>query len=252
MAIDYTLNWSDDVLKTPFTLLGGSVDTTSTSLALTGKGYVNWGERLQENLLHLLENFASGGTPPANPTDGQTWYNDVTKKLSVYHTGAWHVIASQGTTASLGGEYYPVALDQIIPTDYSVITLAQFTCPTTGYISVLAGVGLVSVSTAGITLPVVGGPIISLYKNTTLVANLGMNGAQQPVGTGGNFGDPGFVSTQGPVSHGMQVGNPYLQVNAGDNIYLKCVLFMVNPPSAYKTAEAEVGSTENFLAYHYI
>jgi hypothetical protein len=48
-------------------------DTTSTSLTLTGKGQANYGEHQQENLLKLLENFASP-TEPSNATIGQLWW----------------------------------------------------------------------------------------------------------------------------------------------------------------------------------
>lgn len=89
MSTDYTLNWTDDSLKPPFILPGGSVDSTSSSLALTAKGFVNWGERLQENLLKLLENFASRGVPPPNPTIGQLWFNDNEKEMFVFHSDTW-------------------------------------------------------------------------------------------------------------------------------------------------------------------
>lgn len=51
-----------------------TIDTTSTSIALTGKGVPNYGEIQQENFIRLMENFASK-FPPANPTIGQIWYN---------------------------------------------------------------------------------------------------------------------------------------------------------------------------------
>ena len=96
MSIDYTLNWSDNLNKNSILVVGESVDTTTTSLSLTGKGAVNWGEYLQENLLHLLENFASNGTPPHNPTLGQTWYDATTNELKVYSVGsAWTVVWPQ-------------------------------------------------------------------------------------------------------------------------------------------------------------
>ena len=95
MAINYTLNWSDDSLKAPFTLVGGTIDTTTTSLALTGKSSVNWGERVQENLLHLLENFASSGIAPANPTQGQQWYDAATGQLKLFTATGWVVVYPQ-------------------------------------------------------------------------------------------------------------------------------------------------------------
>jgi len=82
MANDYTLNWSNNSLKSPITLPGGTQDATSTSLTLTGKGSINWGEPLQENLLHLLENFAST-SEPSNATLGQLWYNSTKETLFV-------------------------------------------------------------------------------------------------------------------------------------------------------------------------
>lgn len=88
---DYVINWSDDNLKPPFKLIGGTVDTTTTSLGLCARGTINWGERLQENLIHLLENFASiGGNSPDNPTVGQLWFNDDTKYLNLYYDDEWH------------------------------------------------------------------------------------------------------------------------------------------------------------------
>lgn len=80
MANDYTLNWTSNALKSPITLTGGSQDVTSTSLTLTGKGSLNWGEPLQENMLHLLENFAST-TAPAHATQGQLWFEPTTSSV---------------------------------------------------------------------------------------------------------------------------------------------------------------------------
>lgn len=99
MAINYTINWSNDTLKAPFTLAAGTLDTSTTSLALTGRGYVNWGEKLEENLVRLLEHFA-GPTAPPNPTIGQQWFNSTSKVTSVYYNGAWNVIADTSALAS--------------------------------------------------------------------------------------------------------------------------------------------------------
>ena len=108
MAIDYTLNWTDDNLKSPFILSGGKTDIVATSLALTGKGTINWGERLQENLLHLLENFASNNVAPANATLGQEWFNASTKRLNVLTIAGWKELAYRridGPAAPEGPNY---------------------------------------------------------------------------------------------------------------------------------------------------
>jgi hypothetical protein len=45
----------------------------STSMLLYGKGVPDYGARIQENLIQLLEHYA-GIVPPAHPTIGQLWY----------------------------------------------------------------------------------------------------------------------------------------------------------------------------------
>jgi hypothetical protein len=45
-----------------------------TSLLLYGKGVPDYGERIAENLVNVLENFA-GPVDPINPTHGQVWYD---------------------------------------------------------------------------------------------------------------------------------------------------------------------------------
>lgn len=52
----------------------GSINATSTSLKLPGRGIPNYGEMIAENFVHILENFA-GPNPPLNPIVGQLWYN---------------------------------------------------------------------------------------------------------------------------------------------------------------------------------
>ena len=64
----------------------GTIDTTTTDLTLIGKGYAGFGERLNENLVKLLENF-NNTTAPANKITGQLWYDQTNKQLNVY-TGA--------------------------------------------------------------------------------------------------------------------------------------------------------------------
>jgi len=91
----YTIDYSDSG-KSPIVVNDGTVDT-STSLSLIGKNYTNFGEVLNENQLHLLENFASGSAP-SNPTEGQLWYDSTNNKLMLYD-GSWYTIgAPAGTT----------------------------------------------------------------------------------------------------------------------------------------------------------
>lgn len=87
----YTIDYSESG-KTPIVVNDGTVDT-STSLKLIGKNYNRFGEYLNEDLLHLLENFA-GTTAPDNPTEGQLWYDTSESYLKIYENGKWYTIGS--------------------------------------------------------------------------------------------------------------------------------------------------------------
>lgn len=82
--MSYTLKFTDQTVdpigKAPITVAAGTANSIATSLGLTGKGAGNVGGIQQENLIHILENFASA-TEPANPTVGQTWFD--TSKLTL-------------------------------------------------------------------------------------------------------------------------------------------------------------------------
>lgn len=67
----YTSN--GNILPTSTTLAPQSVDA-KTSLLFIGKGFPDYGEQVQENILHILENFA-GATEPTNPIEGQVWFS---------------------------------------------------------------------------------------------------------------------------------------------------------------------------------
>lgn len=77
MAVDINVHYTDrtsDPSKQPFTLVPGEVNTTETSLVLSGQGASNYSSSVNENFLHLLENFASAN-PPLHATVGQLWYS---------------------------------------------------------------------------------------------------------------------------------------------------------------------------------
>jgi len=91
----YTVDYSQSS-KTAITVNDGTVDT-STSINLIGKNYTNFGELLNENLLHLLENFADANAP-TNPTEGQLWYDTTNSLLKLYDNGSWFQIGAPAST----------------------------------------------------------------------------------------------------------------------------------------------------------
>lgn len=65
--------------------------TAALPILLYGKGVLNWGERIQENLVQVLENF-DGNVAPLYPTNGQFWHNNVSaneQRLYLRHESAW-------------------------------------------------------------------------------------------------------------------------------------------------------------------
>jgi hypothetical protein len=52
-------------------------------IRLVGKNFSGYGEIQNENLLHLLENFA-GLTPPPKPVNGQIWFDAMSKKIKFW------------------------------------------------------------------------------------------------------------------------------------------------------------------------
>lgn len=67
----------------------------STSMLLYGRDVPNYGERIAENFVHLLENFA-GPTAPQAPIEGQLWFDTG----SSYDIVAW----TNATTLTIGGD----------------------------------------------------------------------------------------------------------------------------------------------------
>ena len=76
---NYNIDWQsggDESIpgKTDIVLPEKTLNTTASSITLTGKGVKNYGEIQQENFIRLMENFASNSAP-ANPTIGQLWFD---------------------------------------------------------------------------------------------------------------------------------------------------------------------------------
>ena len=78
-------------------IVDGTIDQTSTDLTLIGKNSSNYGEFYNENLVHLLENFAST-SQPTSPIAGQCWFDLNDNRLKVFDGTAFKV--SGGTIVS--------------------------------------------------------------------------------------------------------------------------------------------------------
>lgn len=64
-------------------LVDGQIDETSTDITLIGRNYKGFGEKMNENFVKLMENFAQSSAPGA-PLIGQLWYDTSEQRLKVY------------------------------------------------------------------------------------------------------------------------------------------------------------------------
>jgi microcystin-dependent protein len=71
-----TFTETNNPLKPPITVEDLTINT-QTSMTFVGKNYSGYGPLLAKNFLHLLENF-SGPSKPANPIQGQLWFDNST------------------------------------------------------------------------------------------------------------------------------------------------------------------------------
>jgi hypothetical protein len=103
----YTIIKSDGTILT--TIADGTINTTSTSLQLPGRNYAGYGQYLDTNFVHMVENFSST-TPPANPLMGQLWFDTNSSTLKVCpadgttNAAAWLTLTStsSGGTTTFG------------------------------------------------------------------------------------------------------------------------------------------------------
>lgn len=102
----YTIDLTDP-LKTGFTIQPGGFNgpggsAVNSTLRLYGRGALEWGEAVDEDLIRLAESFA-GSTPPINAIGGQLWYETKFYYLNTYNN-SWHVYnPSTYTWSYLGG-----------------------------------------------------------------------------------------------------------------------------------------------------
>jgi hypothetical protein len=92
----YTINLTDGTVFA--TITDGTINTAS-SMILVGKNYAGYGEFLDENFIHLLENNANT-TAPAAPLTGQLWWDKTNNLLKVYNGSIFKTISAATASAS--------------------------------------------------------------------------------------------------------------------------------------------------------
>jgi len=103
----YTINLTDGSI---FATIADGTINTSSSMTLVGKNYAGYGEFLDENFVHLLENGANTVAPGA-PLTGQLWWDKTTATMKVYNGTTFKVISastasSTAPTSNVAGDLW--------------------------------------------------------------------------------------------------------------------------------------------------
>jgi hypothetical protein len=92
----YTINLTDGTI---FATIADGTINTSSSMTLVGKNYAGYGEFLDENFIHLLENGANS-TAPGAPLTGQLWWDKANNVMKVYNGTTFKVISASTASAT--------------------------------------------------------------------------------------------------------------------------------------------------------
>ena len=96
--MSYTINLTNGNV---FATIPDGTINTSSSMTLIGKNYAGYGQFLDDNFIHLLEN-AANATAPSAPLVGQLWFNTTSGVLNVYKggTATWKAIGGAAAASS--------------------------------------------------------------------------------------------------------------------------------------------------------
>lgn len=93
--MSYTITLTNG--NTLTSIVDGQINQTSTDITLIGKNSTGYGGFINDNFVHLLENFANS-TQPNYPITGQLWFDTVENRLKVYNGNSFSV--TSGTVVS--------------------------------------------------------------------------------------------------------------------------------------------------------
>jgi hypothetical protein len=131
----YTINLTDGSI---FAVIPDGTINTSSSMTLIGKNYAGYGDFLDENFIHLLEN-GSNTTAPSAPLTGQLWWDKTNNLLKVYNGTTFKTISaatasSSAPTSNVTGDLWYDTTNQLLKvwTGTTFLTVGPSTVAGTG------------------------------------------------------------------------------------------------------------------------
>ena len=175
----YTINLTDGAIFA--TIADGTINTAS-SMTLVGKNYAGYGEFLDENFIHLLEN-GSNTTAPGAPLTGQLWWDKTNSVMKVYNGTTFKIISaatasSSQPTSNVAGDLWFDTVNQQL----KVYTGSAFILVGPASTSGQGTSGAIVTTVQDVSL--VDHVIVQLYVNNTIVAIVSKDATFTPGGAG--------------------------------------------------------------------
>ena len=207
----YTIVKSDGAILT--TIADGTINTTSTPLALPGRNYAGYGNAIDTNFVHLLENFADS-IPPSNPLKGQLWFNTNTSVLSICpadgttNINDWLTLAQSGSSGTTTFGNVQVA-GNLVANNITALNNSNANSITCAYLTVTANA---NIANANVTT----GVINSL---TTTLITTGANTTQGTIT--GTWTVNGGGTANSVVGTSLWVTNGNLVITGGGSVGIR-------------------------------
>lgn len=188
--MSYTVNKTNGAVLT--TIADGTIDASTTALTLIGKNYTGYGEIYNENLVKLLENFAST-SQPTSPLSGQIWWDLTNGLLKVYTGTNFKVISgstassSQPSGSTTGDLWWDTANSQLkVYNGSSWVLIGPSFTASTGTSGALVDTVVDSLGSSHV--------VVKFFVNESLVAIMSKDSAFTPQSAIGGFAtiSPGF------------------------------------------------------------
>lgn len=94
--MSYTITLTDGNV---FATINDGTINTSSSMTLVGRNYAGYGQFLDNNFIHLLEN-SSNTTPPSAPLTGQLWWDSGSGLLKIYNGSTFKTVSAATASSS--------------------------------------------------------------------------------------------------------------------------------------------------------